>query len=71
MNVVLSISIELIKRSNFMLYPIIPTSCKKVFNLINVNFNKLNFDNICFLTKYKQVKINISEPIFPRIDIND
>ena len=70
MKVVLSISIEMIKRSNFMLYPIIPTSSKKIFNLLNVNFNKLNFDNIYFLPD-KQVIINNSEPIFPRIDIND
>jgi len=70
MNVVLSIATEMIKRSNFMLYPIIPTSCKKVFNLLNVNFNKLNFVNICILPD-KLVVINISEPIFPRIDIND
>ena len=70
MNVVLSISIEMIKRSTFMLYPIIPSSCKKVFNLLNIDINKLNFDNICKLTNNK-ITINIPEPIFPRIDIND
>ena len=70
MNVVLSISTEMIKRANFLLYPIIPTSSKKVFNLLNVDFNKLNFDNILILPN-KSVLINISEPIFPRIDIND
>jgi len=70
MNVVLSISTEMIKRSNFMLYPIIPTSCIKVFNLLNVKIDNLNFDNICLLPS-KQVTINNSVPIFPRIDIHD
>ena len=67
MNVVLSISIELIKRSTFMLQPIIPLSCLKVFNLLNIDFLKLSFNNICNLPKNSFI-INISSPIFPRIE---
>ena len=70
MNVVLSISVEMIRRSAFMLYPIIPSSCKKIFTLLNINIDNLNFDNICLLPS-KQVTINIAEPIFPRIDVDD
>ena len=70
MNVVLSISIELIKRSTFMLFPIIPSSCKKVFKILNINFSNLTFDNILFINNLS-VKINKPEPIFPRIEKND
>jgi len=70
MNVVLSISIELIKRATLMLYPIIPNSSIKVFNLLNIEYSKLNFENIILLQK-QSVKINHSVPIFPRIEIND
>ena len=66
MNVVLSVSVELIKRSTFMLYPIIPSSCVKVFDILNLNINDFLFKNI---TKYKSVSFNINEskPIFPRL----
>ena len=70
MNVVLSISIEMIKRSTFMLFPIIPTSCKKVFNLLNIDFNDLDFEMICTLPQ-RQVIIKNPEPIFPRIETDD
>ena len=70
MNVVLSVSIELIKRSAFMLLPIIPDGSKKIFNILNIDSSNLFFDNITFINK-KSHKINISKPIFPRIEIND
>ena len=70
MNVVLSVSIEIIKRSTFMLYPIIPSSCTKIFDILNINIKDKNFVNIKYLPK-KSFKINISKPIFPRIEIND
>jgi len=70
MNVVLSVSIELIKRSTFMLSPIIPESTKKIFNLLNINFKTLSFDNIFEINSFSQ-KINTAKPIFPRIEVND
>ena len=70
MNVVLSLSIELIKRSTLMLYPIIPGSCSKVFEILNLNFSSINFDNVLILPS-NSVTINDPSPIFPRIEIND
>lgn len=70
MNVVLSISVELIKRSTFMLFPIIPNSCLRIFHLLKTDISNLNFDNICYLP-IAPIKINNPEPIFPRIDTND
>ena len=70
MNVVLSLAIELIKRSTLMLYPIIPGSCLKVFELLNLNFSSINFDNITNLPTIS-LSINEPSPIFPRIEIND
>ena len=70
MNVVLSTSIDLIKRSTFMLFPIIPSSCLKVFNILNINISNLNFDNILYLPT-KPIKINSPEPIFLRIETDD
>ena len=70
MNVVLSVSIEIIKRSTFMLYPIIPSSCVKIFNILNINIKDKTFENINQLPT-KSFNINNSEPIFPRIVVND
>ena len=70
MNVVLSLAIELIKRSTLMLYPIIPGSCLKVFEILNLNFSSINFDNITNLPTIES-SINDPSPIFPRIEIND
>ena len=70
MNVVLSVSIELIKRSTLMLLPIIPNSSIKVFNLLNINYLDLNFQNISILPDKEQI-INRPEVLFPRIEVND
>ena len=70
MNVVLSVSTELIKRSTLLLYPIIPSSCEKVFSIINLkkeNINLSNFENF----PNDKIIINDPFPIFPRIEIND
>ena len=67
MNVVLSVSIELIKRSTFMLSPIIPSSCIKVLKILNIDLKDLNFNNI-FDIPDKPYTINVPNPIFPRIE---
>ena len=70
MDVVLSVSVEMIKRSTFMLSPFIPSSTLKVFNLLNIDFKKLSFDNIYEIPN-KSYLINKPEAIFPRIISND
>ena len=70
MNVVLSLCIEIIKRCTFMLSPIIPGSCEKVFKILNINFNNLSFDNIAKIN-HESHKINNPTPVFPRIESND
>ena len=70
MNLVLSISMQLIKRASLMLFPVIPSSCKKIFKQLNINYADLNFDNICLLDT-KPILINDSNPIFPRIETDD
>ena len=70
MNVVLSVSIELIKRSTMLLYPVIPGSCLKVFNILTINFKDLNFNNFTNFSDKKKY-LNKVNAIFPRIDIND
>ncbi len=67
MNEVLSMLIEIIRRASLMLFPVIPDSVKKIFFILNINENKINFDYFNQLPKLS-VKINISSPIFPRIE---
>ena len=69
MNVVLSVCIELIKRSTLLLYPIIPGSCLKVFKILNLDILKLDIFNFTKLPT-KLVKLNSADPIFPRIEIH-
>ena len=70
MNVVLSVSVEIIKRSTLMLFPIIPDSSIKVFKILNIDIENKTFDDIFVLPK-ESLSINIPQPIFPRIEIND
>ena len=70
MNVVLSVAIEIIRRSIIMLYPIIPASSLKIFKILNIDPNQINFDNIENISN-SNFKINSAFPIFPRIEKND
>ena len=70
MNVVLSVAVEIIRRTMIMLYPIIPDSSLKVFKILNIDSDQINFDNLDKITN-SPYKINSSIPIFPRIEIND
>ena len=69
MEQVLYIVVNIIIKSAIMLYPIIPTSSKKILNIFNYNIQNLKFDNFTKLID-KNIKINNPEPIFPRI-LND
>ncbi|PPR44602.1 MAG: Methionine--tRNA ligase [Alphaproteobacteria bacterium MarineAlpha5_Bin8] len=70
MNVVLSVSAELIKRSTILLYPIIPSSCEKVFSIIKIDKTNINLNDFEKLPNQK-ILINDPFPIFPRIEIDD
>ncbi len=69
MEEVLYIVTNIIIKSAIMLYPIIPTSSKKILNIFNYNLDNNNFENFTTLIK-QNIKINNPEPIFPRI-LND
>ena len=66
MNEVLSILIEIIRRASLMLFPVIPNSIKKIFLILNIKEEKINFDNFEELPKLSN-KINPAVPVFPRI----
>ncbi len=68
MEEVLYIVTNIIIKSAIMLYPIIPTSSKKILNIFNYNMDN-KFENITKLIN-QNIKINNPEPIFPRI-LND
>ena len=60
---------NIIIKSAIMLYPIIPTSSKKILNIFNYNMDNNKFENLTKLIN-QNIKINNPEPIFPRI-LND
>ena len=68
MEEVLYIVTNIIIKSAIMLYPIIPTSSKKILNIFNYNMDN-KFENLTQLIN-QNIKINNPEPIFPRI-LND
>ena len=69
MEEVLYIVTNIIIKSAIMLYPIIPTSSKKILNIFNYNMDNNKFENFTKLIN-QNIKINNPEPIFPRI-LND
>ena len=69
MNNVLSVAVELIKRSTFLLFPIIPDSCNKIFNILNID-NEINFFNYNKISN-KSHTINKPSPVFPKIELDD
>ena len=66
-NVVLSVTIEIIRRSSIMLYPVIPDSILKIFNILNINYKEINFKNYEIIPDFNY-KINESIPIFPKVE---
>ncbi len=69
MEEVLYIVSNIIIKSAIMLYPIIPSSSKKILNIFNYNIDELKFDNFTKLID-QNIKIDNPVPIFPRI-LND
>ena len=66
MNVVLFITLNIIRTSSLMLIPVIPTSANKVLDFLNIDLSERNFKNIKIVLK--DIKIVNPQPIFPRID---
>ena len=67
MNEVLSLLIDIIRRSSLMLFPIMPGSIKKIYSILNINEEKINFIYFNQQLKLKH-KIKNAIPIFPRIE---
>ena len=70
MNTVLSVSVEIIRRTTILLYPIMPESCGSILSLLNINMSDVYLSNYKTIPS-KPMKINDPFPIFPRIEIND
>ena len=66
---ILYIVTNIIIKSAIMLYPIIPTSAKKILKIFNFTLDDLKFDSFTKLID-QNIKIEASKPIFPRI-LND
>ena len=66
MEEVLYIASNIIIKSTFMLYPIIPHSSKKILSTFNISSESLTFEKFTELIN-KEIKISNPEPIFPRI----
>tara|TARA_B100000029_G_C16807834_1_gene679288 strand:+ start:15 stop:335 length:321 start_codon:yes stop_codon:yes gene_type:complete len=64
---VISISVEMIRRSTILLYPIMPNSCEKIFSILNLDTNNFNLN---LYEDYKKISYKINNPtkIFPRIE---
>jgi len=69
MEEVLYIIANIIIKSAIMLYPVMPSSSKKILNIYNYNIDNIQFDDFTKLIN-QNIKINNPEPIFPRI-LND
>jgi methionyl-tRNA synthetase len=70
MNTVLLVSLEIIRRSSLLLFPVIPGSCEKVFSILNVDKKDITLNNYQTIPS-KPYIINETFPVFPRLDIND
>ena len=69
MEEVLYIVTNIIIKSAIMLYPIIPTSSRKILSIFNYNIDNNKFNSFTKLIN-QNIKVNNPEPIFPRI-LND
>ena len=70
MKIVLSVSIEIIRRATILLYPIMPESCKNILSLLNININNISISDYATISS-EPIIINDPFPIFPRIELND
>ena len=67
MEEVLSLLVEIIRRSSLMLFPIMPKSVENVFEILNLNTKEISFNFFDKIPLNKH-QINNAYPIFPRID---
>ena len=45
MNTVLSVAVEIIRRSTILLYPVMPQSCEKILSILNIDNMNISFKN--------------------------
>ena len=67
MNTVLSVLVEIIRRIAIMTYPIMPHKSEKIFNILNINKEKIKFENYDILQK-NEFLINKPEILFPKYE---
>ena len=70
MNEVLSTLVDIIRRSSLMLFPVMPDSIKKIYSILNISEDQINFDYFDQLPK-SSYKINTTVPVFPRFETTD
>ena len=66
-NEVLSLLVDIIRRSALMLFPIMPDSIKKIYSILDINENEINFKYFNMIQNENH-KINSAAPIFPRVE---
>jgi len=53
-----------------MLFPVMPDSIKKIYSILNISEDQINFDYFDQLPK-SSYKINTTVPVFPRFETTD
>ena len=72
LNTIVYVALELIRKITIMLNPIIPESSNKVLKALNLNADKIKFDEIKIHEFLPQgTKINKLDILFKKIDKND
>ena len=64
---VLFVTVNLIKQIGVLIYPIMPSTSKKIINIININDNEINIEKI-INAKLSGNKLNKISPLFPRVE---
>ena len=70
MHTVLFVALEIIRRSSLLLFPVIPDSCNKIFSILNIDKINIKLQNY-EIPPSDTYNIQVSYPIFPRLDKND
>ena len=55
-------------KTSILLYPIIPSSIDKALNIYNLSIDNLNLTNFASFSP-NSIILNISKPLFPRIEL--
>ena len=72
LNTIVYVSLELIRKTSILLYPIIPETSLKVLSIFGISENEISFESILdndFLTP--NIEINTLDILFKKIEIKD